>query len=403
MSRRRSGINNGQHYKSFMNRGTTRLDVFATPQFIATLLLLLLNDHVLKYSFPGWLTGKLSDFAGVFVFVSFFYACFPKRNALINYSTAFIFILWKSPYSQLLIDYWNSLNILVVERVVDYTDLLALTILPVAKIHFTNLGGYHSKRILAIPIAYLSLFAILGTSVPRTFLARQIQFSTSRPPPLEMIQSGITEVASRFKLTCSRCEQNQPYRSYTGQSFWLETSFDSENMILFVEVTEFNRSEPTKASEEILQALTSQLMTISNDIVIAPYKREFTKERFQTKLRIQENDGGFPFTIGCSSDAELQKVSATLDDYARRNRFLLAFWGDQNGPSRTFYAGRATGASISSRTTSIELITHCRLGGWTIEISVKQWTDDRSLNLPSIILDLKSLLEKATSKRVVVE
>jgi hypothetical protein len=203
MNRRRNGINRDLSFKSNMKRGTTRLDVFATPLFVAALFLLLLNDHVLKYSFPGCLTGKLSDFAGLFVFVSFFYACFPKRKALINYATAFVFIFWKSPYSQLSIDYWNSLNILVVERVVDYTDLLALTILPVAKIHFTNLSGYHPKRILAIPIAYLSLFAILGTSLPRTFLARQIQFSTSRPPPLEMIQSGINEVASRFKLTCS--------------------------------------------------------------------------------------------------------------------------------------------------------------------------------------------------------
>jgi hypothetical protein len=190
---------------------------------------------------------------------------------------------------------------------------------------------------------------------------------------------------------------------YTGHGFWLETSFDSENMILFVDVTDFNRSEPTKASEEILQALTSQLMTISNDIVIAPYKREFMKEHLQTKLRVQENDGGLPFTIGCSSDAELQIVSATLDDYARRNRILLAFSGGQNWPSRTYYLGRATGASISARTTSIGMISHCRLGGWTIEVIVKQWTDDRSLNLPSIILDLRSLLEKATGKQVLLE
>lgn len=386
-----------------MKRGTTRLDVFVTPLFVAALFLLLLNDHVLKYSFPGWLTGKLSDFAGLFVFVSFFYAWFPQRTTFINYSTIIVFIFWKSPYSQMSIDYWNSLNILVVERVVDYIDLLALTTLPVAKTHFTNSDGYHPKQILALPIALLSVIAILGTSVPRTFLARQVQFNTSQPPPLDLIQSRINDVASRYELTCFRCDMNQPYQMYTGQRFLLETSFDSENMILFVNVSEFHRSEPSKGSVELLQSLTNQLMTISKDIVVAPHKREFTKERLQTKLRVQDGDGWFPFTIGCSSQPDLQKVSATLDHYARRNRFLLAFWGDQNGPSRTFYAGRATGASISSRTTSIELITHCRLGGWTIEISVKQWTDDKSIDLPSIILDLRSLLEKATGKQVLLE
>ena len=73
-----------------MPRSATKFDVLASPQFIAALLLLLLNDYVLKYSFPGWLTGKLSDFAGLFVFVSFLYACLPKRTDLINYASAFI-------------------------------------------------------------------------------------------------------------------------------------------------------------------------------------------------------------------------------------------------------------------------------------------------------------------------
>jgi hypothetical protein len=156
--------------------------------------------------------------------------------------------------------------------------------------------------------------------VSRAFLSRQIQFSTTRPPALEMIQSGIDEVAYQFKLICDRCEQNQPYRMYTGQSLWLQTNFDSENMILFVEVSEFNRREPTKASDAILQALTSRLMTISNDIVIAPHKREFTKERLRTKLRVQENDGVLPFTSNCSWHPELHRVSAALDDYAKTNR-----------------------------------------------------------------------------------
>lgn len=373
------------------------------PLFLIALVLLLLNDHVLKYAYPGWLTGKLSDFAGLFVFVLFFYAFFPRRKAFINYTTAIAFIFWKSPYSQLSIDYWNSLNILVVERAVDYIDLLSLTSIPVAKIHFSNLDDHHPKRLLALPIGLLSLIAILGTSVPRTYLSRQIQFNTSPPPPLEKIQSGVHEVASRFKLTCSRCDMSQPYHLYTGQRLWLETSFDNENMILFVNVTEFDRSEPTKASEEVLSALTNQLRLLSNDIVIAPYKREFIKERFETKLRAQENDGGYLFTIGCSFYPELQKTFDRLDDYARTNRFLLAFSGEQIGPSRTYYTGRPTGPSINSRTTSVEMIGQCRMGGWTIELTVRQWIDDKSINPRSIISDLKNVLETATSKQVLLE
>lgn len=44
--------------------------VFARPWPLAALLLLVVNDHVLKGAgaLPGWLTGKLSDFAGLFFF-----------------------------------------------------------------------------------------------------------------------------------------------------------------------------------------------------------------------------------------------------------------------------------------------------------------------------------------------
>ena len=37
------------------------------PFFLLAIALLALNDHVLKQRYPGWWTGKLSDFAGVVV------------------------------------------------------------------------------------------------------------------------------------------------------------------------------------------------------------------------------------------------------------------------------------------------------------------------------------------------
>src|SRR5512138_134848 len=38
------------------------------PATVSSILLLLINDHVLKTVSPSWLTGKLSDFAGLFFF-----------------------------------------------------------------------------------------------------------------------------------------------------------------------------------------------------------------------------------------------------------------------------------------------------------------------------------------------
>jgi hypothetical protein len=44
------------------------LAVFRQPLVWAAIGLLVVNDHVLKTAAPGWLTGKLSDFAGLFFF-----------------------------------------------------------------------------------------------------------------------------------------------------------------------------------------------------------------------------------------------------------------------------------------------------------------------------------------------
>ena len=42
----------------------SNLNRMAVP---VAIVVLLVNDHVLKYAYPSWLTGKLSDFAGVFM------------------------------------------------------------------------------------------------------------------------------------------------------------------------------------------------------------------------------------------------------------------------------------------------------------------------------------------------
>lgn len=48
--------------------GTTALRGLAHPLSLLAVGLLLLNDHLLKHIAPSVLTGKLSDFAGLFFF-----------------------------------------------------------------------------------------------------------------------------------------------------------------------------------------------------------------------------------------------------------------------------------------------------------------------------------------------
>jgi len=109
-----------------------QLHLLQSKTFIFFLFLVLVNDFILKYNFPCWLTGKLSDFAGLFVFVVFWIAFFPKKRNTIVWTTAILFTWWKSLLSQPLIEFWNEVMFYSIYRVVDYSDLMALVVLPIA-------------------------------------------------------------------------------------------------------------------------------------------------------------------------------------------------------------------------------------------------------------------------------
>ncbi len=141
--------------------------ILSSRWFIFGLFILLLNDFILKELYGNWITGKLSDFAGLFIFPLFWSALMPKMKTKIFWMTGITFIFWKSHYSQSLIDDWNSLNLMTISRVVDYSDLIALTILPVA-FRFENLKG-RALTVKLSPIIplLLSVFAFLATSRPK--------------------------------------------------------------------------------------------------------------------------------------------------------------------------------------------------------------------------------------------
>ena len=55
-------------------------DALLHPVPLAAIVLLIVNDHVLKQAFPGALTGKLSDFAGLVFFPLFLQALWEVGN-----------------------------------------------------------------------------------------------------------------------------------------------------------------------------------------------------------------------------------------------------------------------------------------------------------------------------------
>ena len=162
-----------------------KLCVLTSPAFLLPLCLLLLNDFVLKPRLDNWLTGKASDFAGLFVFPLFWSALFPRFGRAVYLLTAAAFTFWKSAYSQPLIDAWNGLALLPLGRTVDASDLLALLALPVSFLYFVRGGRRPSRPLAPYLVAAAALFAFTATSY-------RTEFPYDNKYPFQMSRAELT-------------------------------------------------------------------------------------------------------------------------------------------------------------------------------------------------------------------
>lgn len=130
-----------------------------------------LNDHIFKWEFSNWVTGKLSDFVGLVVFPFFLTFLFPKAMKWNVILTGLFFVFFKSPYSEGFIELYNSIAFIEITRVVDYSDLIALSVLPLSyylmtQIHISE--GFLFKKIKVNPLLVLlpSVFVFMATTKP---------------------------------------------------------------------------------------------------------------------------------------------------------------------------------------------------------------------------------------------
>ena len=139
-----------------------RKELILNPYFILGLFILLLNDFYLKYEFGNFITGKLSDFAGLLIFPMFVASIIPRLNKSISFITGLGFFIWKLPLFTPVIDLINQHLPITIHRVIDYSDYLALLILPLS--HY--LINYGKSRLLTARkrFEYVSRYALLGIS-----------------------------------------------------------------------------------------------------------------------------------------------------------------------------------------------------------------------------------------------
>lgn len=146
----------------------------AHPTPLAALAVLALNDHVLKGAgvLPGWLTGKLSDFAGLALFPVLLTAIVelhpraPRRLLVAlgaTLATGLTFSLLKT---------WPAANALANRAwgtvVLDPTDLVALPALGLALHHLLAPPARPAPRVVQAVVVLAAAAASLATSAPRT-------------------------------------------------------------------------------------------------------------------------------------------------------------------------------------------------------------------------------------------
>jgi len=203
--------------------------LFSWP-FLLALSVLLINDGYLKAEYVNGLTGKLSDFSGIFLVSLLLFRLLPNyiKPLFIFICTAFLY--WKSAYSEPLIQMINHYTPLTYGRVVDYTDLLALIMVPLAgsELLQKKIGiNKPLQKLLKIPLILITSYAIMATSQvspPRDQF--ELRAPESNKLKTEDIIRLIKTVAFNNELYCRSCELDKNTGSFYGDGitldYWLE-------------------------------------------------------------------------------------------------------------------------------------------------------------------------------------
>jgi hypothetical protein len=132
---------------------------------IGALSLLLFNDLFLKHYFHGIISGKLSDLAGLFLFPFLLTQLLPSLKKRIYFSTAILFVLWKLPLANSFIQFYNHYIPLKIGRVSDYSDYVALIILPLSYFYENRCKPFGCNKSLTRIITSIAIFACFSSNV----------------------------------------------------------------------------------------------------------------------------------------------------------------------------------------------------------------------------------------------
>jgi hypothetical protein len=228
--------------------------------FLVSLVLLLLNDFWLKQAFPGAISGKLSDFAGIALIALLAFAAWPTRRAPVAMAIATAFLWWKSPLSQAFIDGANVYLPYAIHRVVDFTDLVALLALPACAWIAGSPGrftvrGTRARRVLVPLAAVATVFAVSATSkLPAELTYEAVLTNRSAQLDRAVVAKAVENVTAPYRARCKECQKYSRPPAYLGD-LELHYSFPDDHSVQFKLITHDDHRKRMKLFAELREEL----------------------------------------------------------------------------------------------------------------------------------------------------
>ena len=250
-----------------------------TWPFIGSLVTLLANDGWLKQAYPGMITGKLSDFAGIAIVTILLLAAAPQRRRLVLFAIATVFAWWKSPLSQQMIDSINLYLPFQIGGTVDYTDLLTLGVMPLCAPVANEparfqLGFSRIRPLIVGLVAMTTVFAVSATSIRPTLVELEV---SQRDPAAELnhtvIAAAVADFARKRDLECRDCSDTSTRASYAREGAFLSYDFPESRTVVFrlemaPDVFFIGDSSPKKA-KKLIATLREHLSRTYQDLEYA--------------------------------------------------------------------------------------------------------------------------------------
>jgi hypothetical protein len=324
-----------------------RLESLASPAFIAALALLVANDFALKPLFHNALTGKLSDFAGLFALGLFVATLWPRHAPLLGAAIAAAFTFWKTSYAEPLIESLNVVSPFAFGRTVDLTDLMAIPMIPLAVWAAPRLEPWPLPRALQVGLAVLAPVAFTATSQPQHVLRSTLDVRSVVIVDEAALRGYLDEVAEKHGLRCNTCDSLDEGRVYFHDGSrkrgpgTLTVNLDSERRQLFYTTTahgQRGRDEALALSADIRAGMQARFPGVT----AVEFDEEIdSEERKSTLFSIQVPSAG-PLSVEMAEQAK-RTLSSIVEEVVRTHGLRV------EAEAPVYYAGARFGASAYQR------------------------------------------------------